>query len=105
MDLTWIHFLLQKYKERALYSVDWGKPGNCKNAAIIFLSCAFTIQFIALPLTAAFQSARTAVKHISWSQNSRFEYLCIYGLPPRGTSGVTSIVLICYALSPWAWGL
>lgn len=47
---------------------------------------------------------RLRLKHISCSQNSRFEYLCIYGLPLRGTSDVTSIVLICYTLSPFASG-
>lgn len=70
-----MHFLLRKYKEKALSSVDRGKPGNCKNAAIIFLSCAFTIQFMALLLTAAFQSAHTVVKCIS---RSRIAGLSIY---------------------------
>lgn len=55
--------LTQSEKEREStflsYDDDGGKPGNCKNAAIIFLPCTFTIQFIAQLLTAAFQSLQT----------------------------------------------
>ena len=97
-------FLLQKYKEKALFP-----PQTQANQVIVKMPQSFfypaLLQSNLLPCSSQLLSrARTLrLEHISWSQNSRFKYLCIYCVPQRGTSDVTSIVLICYASSPSAY--